>query len=139
MSRSDEVTGGCQCGAVRFRFSKASVPSTHHCHCRDCQRATGSAFATVCIVPGPAFELEGDPRSWEVKGASGKGVVRSFCGECGSQLFSQVEVMPGMYFVKAGALDDASWMEPASSFWASSAQPWAPASDRIPAHAQNPG
>ncbi len=139
MTDSNTVTGGCQCGAIRFEFDRNSVPSAHHCHCRDCQRATGSAFATFCIVPGAAFELRGDPKRWEVEGESGRSVVRSFCGECGSQLFSEVEVMPGLFFVKSGALDDASWIEPASSFWASSAQPWCKPAEGIPAHDQNPG
>lgn len=143
MSRPDsepnQVSGGCQCGAIRFAFDRGSVVSSHHCHCRDCQKATGSAFATFFIVPGAAFELAGEPRRWEVKGASGRSVVRSFCGLCGSQLYSEVELMPGIFFVKSGALDDASWLEPASSFWASSAQPWSPPAAGIPAHERNPG
>ncbi len=139
MSEQSEVTGGCACGDVRFRFDRSASPSAHHCHCRDCQRATGSAFATFCIVPGPAFELEGEPKTWRVAGESGGGVERSFCGTCGSQLFSQVEVMPGVYFVKTGAMDDASWVDPASSFWSVSAQPWCPVNPDIPSHERNPG
>ncbi len=135
----EQVAGGCACGAIRFRFDRGASPSAHHCHCLDCQRATGSAFATFCIVPAPAFELEGTPAVWRVSGESGGGVERSFCATCGSQLFSQVEVMPGAFFVKTGALDDASWVEPASSFWSSSAQPWCPANPDIPAHERNPG
>ena len=139
MTETSRVTGGCQCGAVTFAFDRSAVVSAAHCHCRDCQRATGSAFATFCFVPAASFTLEGEPKGHRVEGASGQGVVRSFCGECGSQLFSEVDVMPGIYFVKAGALDDASWLEPASSYWASSAQPWARPDPSIPAHEENPG
>jgi hypothetical protein len=132
-------SGACLCGAVRFHFDRAAVPSVNHCHCRDCQRATGSAFATFCMVPEAVFELEqGEPHSFSMKGASGGEVDRFFCGHCGSQLYSRVTVMPGMVFVKSGSLDDASWLEPASSFWADSAQPWArPLTDQV--HARNPG
>lgn len=135
----DIATGGCSCGAVRFSFPRTAVLSAAHCHCRDCQRATGSAFATFCFVPEAAFMIEGEPKGYTVHGESGQGVVRSFCPTCGSQLFSQVEVMPGVYFVKAGVLDDASWVEPASSYWASSAQPWCTPNPDIPAHDKNPG
>ncbi len=139
MSEEQSVQGGCLCGAVRFHFDRAAVVGSNHCHCRDCQRATGSAFATFCMVPDAAFELErGQPRGFTVKGESGGDVTRSFCGDCGSQLYSNVAVMPGFMFVKSGALDDASWMEPASDFWGSSAQPWcSPLTQTV--HPRNPG
>lgn len=139
MSQDQREEGGCLCGAVRFHFDRAAVVGSNHCHCRDCQRATGSAFATFCMVPDAAFELErGQPRGFTVKGESGGDVTRSFCGDCGSQLYSNVAVMPGFMFVKSGALDDASWMEPASDFWGSSAQPWcSPLTQTV--HPRNPG
>ena len=138
MSENKNQEGGCLCGAVRFRLDQGGVLGSSHCHCRDCQRATGSAFATFCIVPGPAFELEkGDPGSFSVQGDSGGSVTRFFCRDCGSQLYSTVSMMPGAYFVKSGSLEDASWMEPASAFWSSTAQPWAPPLTEV-VHARNP-
>ncbi len=139
MSEQDRVEGGCLCGAVRFHLDRSAVVGSNHCHCRDCQRATGSAFATFCAVPEAAFALDrGGPRSFTVKGESGGDVARFFCGECGSQLYSAVTVMPGFFFVKSGSLDDASWMEPASDFWGSSAQPWCPPLTET-VHPRNPG
>jgi hypothetical protein len=75
----------------------------NHCHCRDCQRCTGSGFATFVVVPEAAFELSGEPRGFTVTGESGGSVTRSFCPSCGSQLYSQVTIMPGFFFVKAAA------------------------------------
>lgn len=139
MGEAARVTGGCTCGAIRFAVDRAGVVSAHHCHCADCRRATGSGFATFCAVPAAAFAIEaGTPKSWQVKGTSGGSVKRSFCGDCGSQLYSEVSIMPGFYFVKAGVLDDASWVEPVSSFWGSSAQPWARPNPAIPVHDRNP-
>jgi hypothetical protein len=90
-------------------------------------------------VPAAAFErTAGRPKSWQVTGESGDRVTRSFCGDCGSQLYGEVSIMPGFYFVKAGVLDDASWIEPVSSFWGSSAQPWARPDPAIPLHDRNP-
>jgi hypothetical protein len=138
MSDQDRESGACLCGAIRFNFDRDRVLAANHCHCRDCQRATGSAFATFCIVPEDAFALEGEPKSYAVQGESGGDVTRLFCGDCGSQLYSFVAVMPGFFFVKTGALDDASWVEPASAFWGESAQPWAaPITETV--HARNPG
>jgi hypothetical protein len=98
MSEKSEQ-GGCLRGAVRFALDRSAVVGANHCHCRDCQRATGSAFASFCMVPEPAFELSrGEPRAFTVQGESGGDVSRSFCGECGSQLYSTVAVMPGFYF-----------------------------------------
>jgi hypothetical protein len=132
--------GGCLCGDVRFEIDRSAVISAHHCHCTDCQRSTGSAFATFCIVPEAGFRnLSGSPCFFAVKGTSGGSVERGFCASCGSPLFSRVSMAPGVLFVKAGALDDGSWLEPASSFWAASAQPWAKADARLPIHQRNPG
>jgi hypothetical protein len=140
MSEAGRVRGSCLCGAVRFEIERSGVVSAHHCHCDDCRRATGSGFATFCMLPESAFEqLGAEPKLYEVTGESGGKVNRAFCGTCGSQLYSKVGVMPGFLFVKAGVLDDASWVEPVSSFWGSSAQPWAPADTRHPVHEGNPG
>lgn len=136
----DRVEGGCLCGAIRFQFPRSAVISAHHCHCADCRRSTGSGFATFCVVPETAFESESpQPRSFSVKGESGGEVTRLFCGDCGSQLYSRVTVMPGFFFVKAGTLDDSSWVETVSSFWGASAQPWAPADTSKTVHEGNPG
>jgi hypothetical protein len=140
MSVPEVQPGGCLCGAVRFEIDRSTVISAHHCHCTDCQGSTGCAFATFCIVPDAGFrELEGEPRFYAVAGTSGGGVDRGFCADCGSPLFSRVSMAPGVRFVKAGALRDASWVEPVSSFWGASAQPWAAPQESIPCSEGNPG
>jgi hypothetical protein len=139
MATGEIVSGGCLCGAIRFEIDRAGVVSASHCHCTDCQKSTGSAFASFAIVGEAALSATGgEPRGFRVEGKSGKGVTRYFCPECGSPLWSEVELMPGFRFVKAGSLDDASWLEPASVFWGDSAQPWAPPIEGIPVDAQNP-
>jgi hypothetical protein len=126
MSRSFE--GGCACGAIRYKAS-AEPAFVAHCHCKDCQKMTGAQMATVAGVAADAFSLEqGEPKVYITKGDSGANVYRSFCSNCGSTLFSTADAMAGMYFVEAGSLDDASWLEPTSHIYTSSAQPWA----RIP-------
>jgi hypothetical protein len=141
MSTSDSwESGGCLCGAVGYAIDRSGVVGQAHCHCRDCQRATGSAFATFCFVPDASFRSEsGEAAGFTRKGESGRGVTRFFCRECGSQLYSEIEMMPGVRFVKSGSLDDASWLEPSAAFWCGSAQPWAPIPEGITRHEANPG
>ena len=139
---SDEgnwMEGGCLCGAVRFAIDRSAVVTAAHCHCTDCQRSTGCAFATFCFVPLPGFRTDaGEPKSFTVQGTSGQDVTRFFCGDCGSPLFSEVAVAPGARFVKTGSLDDASWVEPQAVYWCDTAQPWAPAMGELTEHARNP-
>lgn len=136
----DWQRGGCLCGEVRYAIDREGISAQAHCQCRDCQRATGSAFATFCFVPEPSFRAErGEPRGFSVVGASGGSVERFFCAACGSQLYSEVGTMPGMKFVKAGSLDDASWMNPQMVLWCDSAQPWVSLPEGLDRHATNPG
>lgn len=140
---ADENTteaGGCLCGAIRYTFDREGVVGQAHCHCPDCQRSTGSAFATFCFVPDAHFEAEqGEPRAYTVQGTSGGDVTRFFCPDCGSQLYSQVGVMPGVRFVKAGSLDDSSWMQPQAVFWCDTMPRWVQQPEGLQRHARNPG
>ena len=120
--------GGCACGAIRYIFF-AEPAFTAHCHCLDCQKMTGAQMSTVAGIPGETFKVtQGEPSVYDTIGESGKKVHRTFCSECGSTLFSTAESMPGVVFVEAGSLDDASWLQPSMHIFVRSAQPWA----RIP-------
>ena len=133
------VSGGCLCGDFTYRFDRDQVVSAHHCHCRDCQKTTGSGKATIVLVPEDILQSEGELKTYTVVGTDGSHVTRGFCPNCGSQLISYVEEMPGLRFVKAGSLDDSSWVEVDSSFWSSTAEDWSPVDDRCPSVEKNPG
>jgi len=131
--------GRCACGAVTFTADCANVLLSAHCHCLDCQKATGSAFATVVGLPREAIEVTGadNLRSWTVTGRSGE-VTREFCVTCGAPMFSESTGGPGIRFVKAGAFDEAGWIEPAIECWTSREQPWARIPTSIAGVPQNP-
>lgn len=141
MSDANNVqAGGCLCGNVRYEFDRSGIAGQGHCHCKDCQGSTGSAFATFCFVPDSVFRAkQGEPKGYTVKGSSGNDVTRFFCPDCGAPLYSHVQIMPGMKFVKSGSLDDASWMQPQVAFWCDTAQPWVAMPDGVAEHAKNPG
>lgn len=128
--------GGCLCGAVRYRIEGAPAAALV-CHCRHCQKQSGSAFSTILGVAEDALAITGTPASYADRGASGKAVERQFCGSCGSPLFSLVEVSPGMVWIKAGTLDDPADFTPAAHIWTQSKQCWVD-TGAVPAFATNP-
>lgn len=117
-------TGGCACGAIRYECSTEPVMSLN-CHCRDCQRASGSAYASAIVVPTASFQLlKGTPKYHSVKADSGHTTSRGFCPECGSPVLGKIAEEPDIMVIQAGSLDDPSWFQPAMDIYTSRAQPW---------------
>ena len=129
--------GGCRCGAVRYESSVDAL-ATVHCHCRDCQYASGGAFSTVVVVPADALAITGETSAYSVTAESGEQVTRRFCPTCGSPLFSELSANPGIKVVKAGSLDDPGLLQPSSHAWTKSAQPWSETIGELPRFATNP-
>ena len=135
---SETVKGGCMCGDYSYQFNRDSVISAHHCHCRDCQQSTGSGKATIVLVPTDALETQGDLKTYTVTGTEGAHVSRGFCANCGSPVLSFVEEAPALRIIKAGSLQDSSWLTIDSSFWSDSAKPWSPVDIDYPWSDKNP-
>ncbi|WP_176593656.1 GFA family protein [Sphingobium sp. EM0848] len=118
------IEGGCNCGAVRYRCEGKPIVVAQ-CHCRNCQRQSGSAFSVNLLFKASAVTQEGELTVYEDKDTfSGNPVMRKFCGTCGSSVFSEPTDGKGMLIVKAGTLDDPSPYVPAVSVWTSTAMPW---------------
>lgn len=138
MSKSTQKrTGGCLCGAVRYEID-AEPSMAVCCHCRDCQRATGSAYFPALAVPAASLRVSGEPRTHAVVAESGNELTRAFCGLCGTTLWGSSSAMPAGRNVSAATLDDPSRFEPMAHIFVASAQPWdrisgdAPRFDRMP-------
>jgi len=116
-------SGGCACGAIRYACAAEPLFALN-CHCRDCQRASGSAFCPVLYVTRAALTIAGQSRYYEVKAASGKRVRRGFCPHCGSPVFIQADLVPDLHGLWAASLDDPSWFRPQLQVWTARAQPW---------------
>jgi hypothetical protein len=108
-----DVEGGCLCGAVRYRYS-GEVLRHAVCHCRDCQRVTGSAFHCGVVVEKKGFTLtRGRMRVHRAIGDSGRWIDRSFCADCGSHILNELELRdPEFAVIKTGSLDDPSLVPP---------------------------
>jgi hypothetical protein len=133
-----KIAGGCLCGRVRYA-SDASPAMIAACHCTHCQKQSGSAFSMNVGVPAAALKVEGDSlATYHDTGSSGLPVLRHFCRDCGSPIYSEVKAIPGLVFVKAGTLDDASWVQPAVQIWGASKQPWSQLPASLPEMPGNP-
>jgi hypothetical protein len=118
------LSGGCACGAIRYECTTAPMLSVL-CHCRDCQRSTGSAYAAELGVLESGFSfVKGTPRYHLVTGDSGNTVRRGFCPDCGSPLVADSSGRPGFLAIQAGSLDDPTLFRPTHHVYASSAPPW---------------
>jgi hypothetical protein len=119
------VSGHCLCGAVSYTAGAPLPLSTAVCNCKDCQRSSGSAFATVVPVRTSTFKLTGELGSYRNTGTdSGENRDRKFCPNCGSQILSVLHENPEITWLKAGTLDDKSKVSPMMEVWTSSAQGW---------------
>ena len=104
--------GGCLCGAIRYATAGKPLRVTF-CHCRFCQRATGSAYMVEPIFEKANFEItSGTPAVYALAShGSGKQVSIHFCATCGTKLFLAFERFPGFFGVYGGTFDDPDWFE----------------------------
>ena len=111
--------GKCLCGDINFKYD--SEPSLFLiCHCTDCQRATGSPVASIIVIPETDFHCEGELGSYTCE----TNVTRSFCKNCGSQVFSRAESAPGIVLIKTGVLDEQPKIKPNLGCWKKSKPGW---------------
>lgn len=133
-----KIKGGCLCGDVRYE-STAEPLMIVACHCTHCQKQSGSAFSMNIGVPGDSVTVTGESfRTYEDTGASGQPILRKFCGNCGSPILSDVKAAGGLYFIKAGTLDDTSWVTPSAEIWCDSKASWGALDDGLPEMPGNP-
>lgn len=118
-----KMSGGCLSGKVRYS-ADAEPAFVGLCHCKNCQKHSGSAFATVVAIPRPTLTIQGSPKTYDDRGDSGKILHRHFCADCGSSLFDEADLMPGVAMILAGTLDDTSWVKPGAEVYCDSKQSW---------------
>lgn len=132
-----ESTGGCLCGAVRYRATAQPIV-TRVCWCRVCQYVgAGSGTVNVCF-PSAAVSTEGVLQDYELTADSGNRMHRRFCPTCGTHVFTASEARPHLVFVRVGTLDDPEIAQPAMTIWTESAPSWACFDERLPKVARQP-
>jgi len=127
MDENDAITleGGCTCRRVRYRVTRRPL-IVHCCHCRWCQRETGSAFALNAMLESEAVRLlRGEPERVPTPSNSGKGQVIVRCPECHVAVWSHYAgAGDKTSFVRVGTLDDPDALPPDVHIFTASKQPW---------------
>jgi hypothetical protein len=120
------LEGGCACGAIRYRLTDTPM-IVHACHCRDCQKLTGSALVINLWIERQFVETSGvEPIAFpQPPGPSGSAHDVLHCATCGTALWGKYHSLPGdTLFVRAGTLDDPSLVTPDVHIFTRSKVPW---------------
>lgn len=122
--------GSCLCGGARYELD-AEIEQFIFCHCSQCRKASGTAFASNAPVPEDRFKLisgadlltayESSPGKWRV-----------FCRVCGSPVYSKTVKKPGVVRIRLGTLDTPVQGKAAGHFWVSSKANWYEIQDDVP-------
>jgi len=113
------ITGGCQCGAVRYRVEGA-LTNAHICHCRMCQKAAGNYFMPLAKAMNDSFSVTRGEIAWY---RSSDPVRRGFCRDCGTPLIFEIVGSTGPN-VTLGSLDDPAAIKPAEQCAPHAKMPW---------------
>jgi hypothetical protein len=118
-----ERVATCRCGQLQAICASEPVRISV-CHCLDCQRRSGSAFAVQARFSDEHVRLAGETREWSVVGENGKRATFRFCPVCGSTVSYTSEAMPGMVAVAVGAFGDPNFPPPSISGYEERRHPW---------------
>jgi hypothetical protein len=131
MSRpSLPLSGGCQCGAVRYRITGWPL-TLYCCHCSECQHQSSSAFGMSLRLNRSDVDIDMTAMHYWIRdeGKPTEAHCR-FCPRCGSRIMHDRPDAEAVT-IKAGTLDDRSWLRPVGHIWTASAQPWMPIDDTL--------
>ena len=125
MADTAVLEGGCTCGEVRYHLSRLPI-IVHCCHCRWCQRETGTAFALNAMIESTCVDLfKGHPETVDTPSNSGKGQKIVRCPSCRVALWSHYAGAGDLLsFIRVGTLDNPDALPPDIHIYTASKQPW---------------
>jgi len=130
--KTGKFSGTCGCGLVTYQMASAPM-FVHCCHCKECQKQTGSAYVLNAIIEADRVRSQGETTEHRLSTPSGKGQVITRCASCGTAVFSSYLVRLGkLTYVRVGTLNNPADCPPDVQIFTSSKQPWVPLSEDIP-------
>ena len=130
---AEGLDGGCFCGAVRYRLATRPM-FVHCCHCRDCQRQTGTAFVLNALIETDRITLlSGDPQPIAMGTDSGRPHATYRCPACQTAVWSEYGGVAKLRFVRVGTLDEPDRVPPDIHIFTMSKQPWVVLPEGAPA------
>ena len=125
------LSGSCLCGAVTYDVTGESILAAK-CHCRDCQKLSGSGYMFVIAYPEDTVSINGPMAYYEKVADNGMKVQERFCAECSSRIGARCDSMPGIVLVAAGSLDDPSAVSPEMDIYTAKANHWDVMDEALP-------
>ena len=129
------LRGSCMCGSVTFQFDQE--PTAYgFCHCKTCQKASGTAFTANIPIDRSALVITGEDFIREYESSPGK--QRCFCSTCGSPLYAYLRKTPDVLRIRLGSLDSPFTESPACHFFVGEQAGWYQADKQAPSFAEWP-
>jgi len=125
------TTGQCLCGDVTYTLTGEPIRMIQ-CHCKDCQRATGTGHISNAFFKSDQFEVKGELKAHEQVAASGNNNIRYFCPNCGSRIYNEIASRKGIVGVAAGTADNNDWYDPAMVIYCKERSAWDLTSTDVP-------
>lgn len=114
----------CRCGQLKAELTGEPV-RVSVCHCLDCKKRSGSAFAVQARWPEEQVRVEGTSKTWSHHADSGNRITHHFCPECGSTVHFRIEgKFDGLVAIPAGTFDDPYFLSPKFSVWEERKHDW---------------
>jgi len=129
--------GSCQCGSITYVLKNNPV-TTYACHCRDCQKRTGSAFSLGMLIKADSIDIEGELSAWERSSDKGNINARYSCQNCGNIIYGVGSFTPEVFKLQPGTLENTSEVFPEVHLWTKRAQPWVSMPEGAPQFEEQP-
>ena len=126
------IKGRCECNAVRFE-ADAEIEDFSHCHCSQCRRLHGAAFASFGGIPRDSFRFVSGQQNLKTY-ASSEQIDRIFCGHCGSNVLCDYKPEPQTLYLIMGTVEGDPDCPPGCHQFVGSKAPWITIGDGLPQH-----
>ena len=123
-------TGACLCGGIRYEI-RGEISKIVCCHCSECRKAQGSAFATNGVVAATEFKLVAG-ENLLARYEPSPGYAKFFCSHCGSPIISKNEQRPGQVRVRIGTIESEIVERPMAHIFVGSKANWEEINDALP-------
>ncbi|PWJ16971.1 GFA family protein [Jannaschia seohaensis] len=120
---TQRITGGCHCGAARYR-GRGAAAAPFRCYCRDCQRLTGTGHAEMLPLERDSLHLDGPVTEYRMTAGSGAPTWSAFCATCGAPLTRRSDRMSDLVYVHAASLHAPEHYSPERILYPEAAQRW---------------
>jgi hypothetical protein len=118
------ITGRCFCGAVSFTCDEQPI-MTRACWCRDCRYLAAGGPTVNAVFKAECVKVKGQVSEYRSTADSGSAMLRGFCQQCGTPMFSAADSRPHILIIRTGTLDDQELARPSANIWTASAPSWA--------------